>query len=206
MISLIEKLFFKKRVVFCTSNEPKQYSVSEEFSFQVIEDIKQIDHYPELRLSSVVKNRLISGNWILFVSINNKNNEITAYYWAVTGKNLNYWHDNFIVQPGTALLCNAFVKNEYRQQGLYKFLIYKSHEYLFQKNIQKVFTVVENSNTNSLKANRSAGLSVYYTNYLVKLFCFNVFSIFKKSSGVVMILFGSKLFKSIIYNQKLSDA
>jgi hypothetical protein len=201
VISFLEKLFFKKRVVFCTSNEPKKYLISNEYSLQIIEDSDSFEQYTELYSNSTFQNRLRGKNWILFLVIHNKSEAIAAYYWAVTGEDTGYWHDNFLVPPETALLCNAYVKNNYRQQGLYKFLIYKAHENLFQRNFKNVFTVVENSNPNSLKANSSVGLSVCFVNYLIKFLGFNVLSVFTKSSKIRLILFGSKLFKYAIYRR-----
>jgi len=199
---LIEKLFLKKRIVLYADNALKKQALPDHYSFLIYDDVTRNDISNNDYLKVLINKRLKKKNWVFFAVIDNRTRLLVAQYWAIFCRKNNYWHDNFVVLPDTALLCNAYVDKEHRFQGIYKFLIFAAHDYLLKNNFKKIFTLVEASNISSLKANKSEGLSVDSINYLIKLFGFNLISIFMKSSKITMALFGSKFLKTIIYRNK----
>jgi hypothetical protein len=199
---LIDKLFLKKRWVLIATANLYPQKLDEHYSFCIYEDVHDIDIKKKTQLKTIVSKRLSQNNWVLFAILDKKNRKIVAYYWAAFCTDSVFWHDNFVIFPGTSLLCNAYVERKHRSKGLYKYLIYRTHEYLFKNNIKKTFTIVENSNNNSLKINCSSGLSVYCVNYLIKMFGINLFSVFIRSSKITLVLFGSRLLKRIVYRNR----
>lgn len=197
--SLIEKLFFKKRWVLIATSYLYPQELGKDYKFFVYENLQDVCDQKTLAKRTNFQKRLIKKNWILFAVVEKKTHKTVAFYWAALPGINGFWHDNFVVLPGASLLCNAYVEKEQRSKGLYKYLIYKSHEYLFRQNISKIFTIVEKSNKNSFKANKSLGLSIHSVNYLIKFFGINIFSIFTIRSKPIMLLLGSKFLKKTVY-------
>ena len=199
----LEKLFFKKRLVFCAPRKLKAQNLPGRYYLHIIDNrnAEAISQYANMPRKTVTAKRLQKQNWIFFLLVDRSTKEIAAYSWVILGNGKYYWHDNYVVYPDAALLCNDFVKKKYRNLGIHKYLIYRRLTYLLDKNIHKVFAIVENSNTASLKAYSSAGFSVYCTNYLFKLFSINIISLFTASTNIKMVLFGSRLCKLILYRE-----
>lgn len=196
---IIEKLFFKKRLVLASSDKLIYLPLSVNYSLIVIRNIKELRDIQDENVHSLFQKRLAKENWICFAIKETKTNILVAYYWAILGGKNTVWHDNFIIDADTALLCNAFVDIKHRNQGLYKHLIFSAHNYLLTNSIKKIYTIVEQSNKASLKANKTAGLTVHGENYLIKVLSFNILSIYFYDSKINMVLFGSKFIKKVAY-------
>lgn len=202
MIYIIEKLFLKTRFVFsidesiCLNPEDfKGYSI---YTINSISELKVLDIKIQNFLNQNIKiiQKLPSNVWILYIVTCNKTKEIASFYIAIYGNSKIDKHDNFHIEKDSVLLCNSFTYPKHRKKGLYKYLIKFVHSHLMQNGYKKIFTIVEMSNIASLKANKSVGLKIYYTNYLIKLFSVNIFSIYIKYNSVHIILLG-KLFRNI---------
>jgi hypothetical protein len=108
-----------------------------------------------------------------------KTGELVGYYWSLSPKLSEVWHDKFKVNPGSALLFNAFVVPEHRRRRVYESLQIYSHDYLFRhENCKTVYTIVEQSNKASLAANVKFGLHATMENILIKIMGINFLSIY----------------------------
>jgi RimJ/RimL family protein N-acetyltransferase len=91
-------------------------------------------------------------------------------YWGFAPTERSMMHDSFLVRPNEALACGAFVRPDMRGRGIYHRLQWILHEYLLvELGVERVFTIVENTNQPSLRSNRRFGLEVYGVNWLIKL-------------------------------------
>ncbi len=181
----------KKRFVL-TGEDIQKRNFSTNFTPIVIQSPSEIDDLvlPE-ELKKKFYKRIRNNNTILFCFLSNKN--IIAFYWGINAFDKVLWHDKFPIKRGNALLFDAYVYPTYRKMGLYKNLIFLAHDYYKKKGITSIFTIVEQRNENSLKANLGSGLKKFSLNYLIKVFRRNVFSIYiGKISGVYYVFRNEK--------------
>jgi len=207
MLKIFEKLFIKKRFILKWSNS-NIYNIPDHkgYDIKVLKTINEFDDYIAKDHLFLKRNRLFLKKlerfeWRLFTIKNEEKKELAGYYFAILGTNKPVKHDNFIIMQNEALLCNAFIYSKYRKKGLYKTLIKFSHTYLLKEYFRNIYTIVEKSNTASLKANLASGLAFDKTNYLVKFFGINVLSLFYKQNKLYLILSGR-----IFCNKKIYQA
>lgn len=189
---LLSKNFFKVRFILIVKD--RLITASKKIKVQRIHTYKQLKQF-DLSLMNIenvshFKSRLELENVILFLAIVDE--KVVGYYWGVQAEKEDIWHDKFLVRKGSVLLFNAFVSKDYRGYGIYKNLIVECNNY-FSAISKNVITIVEKQNVPSLKANFSAGLQKAGTNYLIKFFRRNVFSIIKyRGFNVFFVLWGKK--------------
>ncbi|SHJ97159.1 hypothetical protein SAMN05444280_14414 [Tangfeifania diversioriginum] len=207
MIQIFEKLFFKKRYILSWNqsnvyNLPhrKGYSINVFRSFNEFDDFISNDTIFLKRNRSFLK-MLEHSEWMLFTITEEGKKELAGYYFVLISSNKQVLHDKFIIKPNEALMCHAFIYPQYRNNGLYKTLIKFSHAYLLKENHKNIYTIVEESNTASLKANLDSGLEYYEINYLVKFFGVNLLSMFYQKSKLILIITGK-----IFQNKKIYQA
>jgi hypothetical protein len=186
----IAKLFLKKRYLLAiNSNDFKK--VPQIFNKKII--IKNIvistltnevfSFLNKKIRKETIKNRINKNNCDLFVAYLKGNSNPVGYYWAITTENGEKWHDSFKIPQKSALLFNAFVAEECRNFGVYSHLIFFAQEYLYKnKNIINIYTIVEQNNFPSLKANLNTGSKMKGENFLIKFFGSNVVSIFLQNN------------------------
>lgn len=185
---LFEKLFFKKRVIF--SKEKKELTKfeitrkSNEYRFMVEvqhKDLKRINYKGENIEKLFAKDKPYD---IKFFCIVNERDELAGYYRAVIPQKEAVFYDSICLNPGEALLCNAYVFEKHRRKGLYSLMIDNCHIYLLkQTGIDRVYTIVEKSNVGSFRANIREGFKKASNNYLFKLIGVNIVSMIIDQDG-----------------------
>jgi RimJ/RimL family protein N-acetyltransferase len=187
-IDPLQDLFFKPRTIFCATHgeykhrdrSHKKYKVSDHHG------VCQTDELPEGQKQFLydiigkesVKARLKIKNCSLFLA--HQDREPVGFYWSVFANQKSKWHDNVKINEDKGLAFNAYIDPEYRRQGIYTLLQAAVHNYLLSNlNLSKVYTVVENRNIASMKANEKFGLKKCKKNYLIKFLSINILSIFK---------------------------
>lgn len=122
---------------------------------------------------------------ILYTATDEPTGALAGFYWAALAGQEPVWHDKFPIAPGTALLFNAYVMPRFRRRGVYARLIAAAHNHLLGQGLcERAFTVVEDQNVASMRANTGFGLRVCRRNYLIKVAGRTVFSVYFTSSGV----------------------
>jgi hypothetical protein len=192
--TFINDYVFKTRYVFATDHLPYQESSNQLFFVVKIEESdtntqnKSILNCIDFLLRHITKeklqHRLSLPNCAVFLAIDKESKQPVGFCWAVKAEERPIWHDKFCLAPGNGLLFNAFVREEYRGQHIYKMLQVAVHNYLFDINCRRVYTIVESSNLPSLKACHSFGLVCVGKNYLIKFLKCNVFSIYRWTKGL----------------------
>ena len=140
---------------------------------------------PQLRaLEQVIgaerlRQRLLNEDVTLVLGVDRETLSPTGFRWVVHPSVGTAWHDNLPVRPGEALGFNAYTFPLFRRKGLYQYLVVEGNRRLRElSGIEKVRIVIEASNEASIRANLASGLRVVGTNFLLKWFGTNVFSIF----------------------------
>jgi GNAT superfamily N-acetyltransferase len=131
-----------------------------------------------------LQSRLSLPGCAVFLAADLESKQPVGYCWAIKAEKNSIWHDKFCLDPGNGLLFNAYVREEYRGRGIYKMLQFAVHDYLFNINCRQVYTIVEGSNTPSLKASQKFGLACVGKNYLIKFLKYNIFSIYRWEKGL----------------------
>lgn len=185
----IEDLFFKRRTIFGVDFEvyEPQYPEHEIYEVIRIEDGSleaSSMRYLERHLDGhTLERRLERRNCTLFLALQSKDRTPVGFYWSVHTNETALWHDSFPVPPGSGLVFNAFVTPAHRRSGVYRLLQIASHNHLFKfTGCHEVFTIVEDRNTASMRANAEFGLQKKGKNYLVKFFSVNVLSIIETNT------------------------
>lgn len=192
--TFISNYAFKTRYIFATDHLPYQESLNQLFFVVKIEELgankqnKSILNCIDLLLRHISKEKLQSRlslpRCAVFLAMKKESKQPVGYCWAIKAEKNSIWHDKFCLAPGAGLLFNAYVKDEYRGRGIYKMLQFAVHDYLFNINCRQVYTIVESSNTPSLKASQRFGLVCVGKNYLVKFLKYNIFSIYQWKKGL----------------------
>lgn len=187
---IFEKLFYKKRNIYCSRSydlDDELKPLDKRFQLYVTTDFNELE--PDINQYIVgdtfglvkkknVEKRLNNNNFLLFYIKDLKDDKIAASYWAYIPDYNDAWFDSFALKHGEALLCNAYVDERYRRRGLYSYLIQISHYHLHNiRGIERVYTIVEQSNKASDSVNRTFYEKVYSVNSLFKLVSFNIFSV-----------------------------
>lgn len=207
---IVEKLLLKERYVLQGFSKQlikplNEGVVEKQYGFYIVSGFKDLEgileyHYSiNLRFRNVIKQRIQAQNWSLFLLVDQKTKQAAASYWAYISKEKPLRYDSFLIAPKNALLCNAYVNKAHRGNGLYKYLIYKSHQYLFEISANNVFTIVEASNIASLKANISSGLQIVLKNTLIKFFSINIIAFYKQKDQTKLVLLGPSFGKRVLY-------
>lgn len=189
-IDLIEDLFFKKRVLFAIHHDeyghqttPNEQYYAKSYSGKTVPKVldRDLREFLYNRLGRQrVNDRLDRSEIVLCVALEHSTQEPAGYYWGVVPDEKPIWHDSFRVPTGDGLVFGAYVKPEHRRNGVYSLLQSEAHNYLFSCcNADNIYTLVENRNTASMRANSTFGLKQHAKNYLLKLFSLNVISIYK---------------------------
>jgi len=193
MSSFINRFFIKKRDIYSMdiSNMKKTENIilenNENYSVKLINNEVYQKHFEflSLRISKEkIQERMNNDNFLGVLILRKNDGEPIGYLWALVVDNKKgIWHDSFYLVNGEAILVNTFVNPNFRRQGfshILKVILYKK---IFNKDSTlKVYNIVENVNTASMKSNEKLGVSFYSKNYLVKFIGRNVFSIYRKNS------------------------
>ncbi len=192
--TFINNYILKTRYIFATDHLPFQESLDQLFYITKIETldintknttILNCINFLVLHISKEkLQYRLALPNCTVFVALEKDSNQPVGYCWAIKAEKYSIWHDKFCLDPGNGLLFNAYVREEYRGRGIYKILQFAVHDYLFNMNCRQVYTIVEGSNTPSLKASQKFGLACVGKNYLIKFLKYNIFSIYRWEKGL----------------------
>jgi GNAT superfamily N-acetyltransferase len=192
--TFINDYIIKIRYVFAAEHLPLQEIQNPRFDLIKIDDIDTdtkntillscIDFLLKYISKEKLQSRLSMSRCAVFLAIKKETKQPIGYCWAIKAEKNSIWHDKFCLAPGAGLLFNAYVKEEYRGRGIYKMLQFAVHDYLFNMNCRQVYTIVESSNTPSLKASQRFGLVCVGKNYLVKLLKYNIFSIYRWEKGL----------------------
>jgi RimJ/RimL family protein N-acetyltransferase len=192
--TFINDFVFKTRYVFATAHLPFHDILAQQFYIIKIEtlDINTknttvlncIDFLLKYISKEKLQSRLSLSRCAVFLAVEKENNQPVGYCWAIKAEEKPIWHDKFYLDPGNGLLFNAYVREEYRGRGIYKMLQFAVHDYLFNINCRQVYTIVEGSNTPSLKASQRFGLACVGKNYLIKFLKYNIFSIYRWDKGL----------------------
>lgn len=184
--------FFKPRTVLCA--EASSYRVRGRPSGDVrVERWAAADALPEGlhgELSdgmdaAVLNCRRRDARCALYTATDEQAGRLAGFYWSVRPGREAVWHDKVCVSPGTSLLFNAYVRPAFRRRGVYTHLIAAAHDHLLGGGrCARVFTVVEDQNTASMRANVGFGLRPCMRNYLIKIAGRTVFSVFLKRDGL----------------------
>lgn len=207
-IGPIENWFFKRRTLFGIGIESYEEQPIDNAEYIVNSYSGRIDQTQltgaELKYlyekigESRVDNRLKRADCSLFLAREKDANhgDIAGFYWGVTPEGDVVWHDNFKVEDSEALVFNGFVEPQYRRSGVYSLLQGATHNHVFyEKDVDFVYTIVENRNTASMSANKEFGLEKVASNYLIKLLYINLFSIYtsEKETSVIFVLHKNSL-------------
>jgi GNAT superfamily N-acetyltransferase len=190
--TFIDNYVFKTRYIFATDHLPYQEVQNPRFDIIKIDDI-DFDTKTSILLNCIdfllkyiskekLQSRLSLPGCAVFLAAESK--QPVGYCWAVKAEKDSIWHDKFCLDPGNGLLFNAYVRQEYRGRGIYKMLQFAVHDYLFNINCRQVYTIVESSNTPSLKASQRFGLACVGKNYLIRFLKYNIFSIYRWKKGL----------------------
>lgn len=192
----VEHWLFKKRTVFyitrsCFYRMANIVDSAPAFQSLIFSTAKELSAFPEWKTIGGGKAIQRLEQKGIFLAVVFFKHEIAGYYWGITGQdNQILWHDKFPIKPRQGLVFNAFVFPSYRRKGVYRLLQKRIHEHLFSKGCDVVYTIVENSNTPSMKANAEFGLKKFATNYLIKFFGKNIFSIYTNPEGIKVYYVG----------------
>lgn len=189
---MIEDLLFKRRVVFTAerdsfdpgvaSDETYDVAVADECSALYDHDVTSF--LTEHTAPESVGKRMARDDCTCYLARHRATAEPVGFYWSVAPTVERVWHDSFPVDPGEALVFNAYVDPDHRRQGVYRLLQTASHRHLFEsEGLDTVYTVVEARNTPSIEANEAFGLEPSRRNYLVKALGVNVLSILREDSA-----------------------
>lgn len=189
----IGDLFFKPRTLFgvdSTAYEQRSvdhdtYNLSRYVGSSTRTELDSV----ELRFledyigEKTIERRLKRPNCSLFLARETKGGEPVGFYWSVYTNNTPVWHDSFRIPPGSGLVFNAYVAPPHRRQGIYRLLQGACHNYLFNTaGCEQVFTIVEDRNTASMRANEKFGLQIKGKNYLIKFLSINILSVIEMST------------------------
>ncbi len=192
--TFIDNYVFKTRYIFATDHLPYQEVQNPRFYIIKIDNINTdtkntislncIDFLQKYISKQKLQSRLSLSRCAVFLAVEKENNQPVGYCWAIKAEEKPIWHDKFYLDPENGLLFNAYVREEYRGRGIYKMLQFAVHDYLFNINCRQVYTIVEGSNTPSLKASQKFGLACVGKNYLIKFLKYNIFSIYRWEKGL----------------------
>lgn len=190
----IEDLFFKRRTIFGVNSSEYQLRDPNHNSHEIsrytgVTNANELDdaarqflhHYIN---EGTVTRRFQLKNCSLHLARETSSYEPSGFYWSVHAKKSDVWHDSFRVPPGSGLVFNAFVEPSHRRQGVYRLLQSSSHDHLLgEVGCNRVFTIVEDRNEASMRANRKFGLTKKGKNYLIKFLSVNIISVIETPNG-----------------------
>ena len=169
---MLKHLFFKRRYVL-SINEAKSISGPADLTIHQTIPTHGWDSLRQKRDPAVLEEWSKHSDMVLVLAV--LDGDIVGYGWLLIPDTV-LWHDKILVYPDEALLFDAYVKPNYRRQGVYGQL-HATRRSIGLDNAERVITVVESRNNASLSANISFGMKKLSTNYLVKFFGINFLSI-----------------------------
>ena len=133
--------------------------------------------------SATLAARLAEPECTAIVALDDKG-QLEAYGWLRHATREPIWFDAFEISRGSALFFNGFVVESRRRRGVYSRLLTAAFRDLAARpNCERVFLVVERSNTPARRHAEKFGLDRVATNWLVKRFGRNVLSIYASRLG-----------------------
>lgn len=183
----VDRLLFKRRTIFKAAREEIPSSaptLPEGYVLSVNPHLPQgctaYAFLAEQLGEAVLDARLRNPSITLFLITEAQTGQLAGYYWAVTSHAQGLWHDNFPIPRNCALLFNAVVMPKHRRSGLYRALIGAAQQHLLHGvGLSALYTVVEDQNTASLRANQRFGGKIVATNFLIKVLGVNAFSVYR---------------------------
>jgi hypothetical protein len=128
--------------------------------------------------ASEVADRADRDDCMLYLARHRETADPVGYNWSLAPEDERVWHDSYPVDPGEALVFDAYVEPEHRERGVYELLQTAAHGRLFEsEDCETVYSIVEKEDTPALHANRAVGLRPTARNYLVKFLGVDVLSI-----------------------------
>lgn len=133
--------------------------------------------------AEVLRKRLERPDITLVTGIDRRSHALMGFRWILHPTKDTVWHDNIPIEPGDAYGFNEFTYPEFRRRGVYGTLIAHGNRHVFEDlGRSRIAIVVEAGNLASLNANLRAGYSIVGTNYLVKVWRRNVYSVFRDAA------------------------
>ena len=120
--------------------------------------------------------RLNSKNWICFILIDKKTDEIAGISWLICPEGKPYWYDNVKFGGKESHLANIFILPKFRGNKLGQFLNHITFKYSFDIGYQSASAIVESYRKIAIH-NQSKYSKKVAVNYLIKLLGINLFSV-----------------------------
>lgn len=118
--------------------------------------------------------RLREGNTLWAVE---KGKQILAYAWMNSPTDREVWHDSLPTEVGEIRIFDVWTDPLHRGQGLAGTLYAAILNEATQKPLRRIWAVVESSNYSSIRLHEKSGFVVSSTNWLIKFWGCNVFSV-----------------------------
>jgi len=183
---LIEKYFFKARVIFSTTEKIKPHKdimANPELELLIVKQTNELlpkhrkallEHIGKDKLNSRLSNPCIT----LYLAIYKETKAVAGYYCTAVPDQLPIWHDKVYVSPCSVLGLDAFTISAYRGKRVFPFLkAHAIHQHINKEGHKFFYSVVEISNKSSLQSNHRLGLNIVGKNYLIRFFKKNIISI-----------------------------
>lgn len=162
-IGLIKKIIYRnyrKSIILQLKKNNFSYKKSEkDLNYYIkkidIDLVSKIDL--DKRKKDIFLNRLKDEKIEGFALIN-KNKKICGYTWLMFGK-IYEGNTGFAktLNDNESYILDIFIYEEFRGKGLGKYIVEKEVEYLFDKDIEKIYYFVNNLNRPSIKIAKSLG-------------------------------------------------
>lgn len=177
-----EEYFFKKRYIFSYSN---QSEISDNIYFLSMADFDTnlLPIILDSRLNNYLEMRRGNSRWIIFYY--EFDDEIYGYSFLHIPAQ-EEWHDSLPTMINEARTSATYVYPEYRGKGIRGKIFSEQMKYAEKYGI-KLWSVIEDSNSSSLRASSKMGKS-YRVNYLIKIMGRNIFSVLTDPFQVYLLL------------------
>lgn len=178
-IELFQHYILKKRYIYSMNNLELKTIKNENISIKKI-DSDLYNEYKRFLTQNIsskrVCSRISNENMVGLLALDHRTKKPLGYFWGIKA-NKPIWHDQFLIPQGDGFLLNGYVDSNYRGQGIFQLLIYRTTMFLKELECKHVFDVVESLNLPSVIAHDKIGAKIHYKNYLIKLWKRNIFSI-----------------------------
>ena len=134
--------------------------------------------------AATLAERLAEAECTAFVALDSRGN-LDGYGWIRHATQSPIWFDAFEIPPRSALFFNGYVVESARRRGVYSRLLAAVFgELAARRDCERLFLIVEKSNTPALRNAKRLGLDRAYTNFLVKWLGRNILSIYAGRLGL----------------------